>query len=274
MISERHGQGPVGDHIAIVMKKFITLSQVFERHWNSSFSETELEAVDKFRTAFNLKEFSSGGACIASIFACPVLLRLDENGRVSFSSVIHPELPPNKNLGILLDKRGTIDNPRNEFLETFKRFKPLIDLHGRDAIPYFMNLKKTSGELSQFVSKVLLESQKYADPDSLYERKAISDLIFMQKGIYTSLGIENPLLEELEREILESGSEIYLGNIGVGNSGTFFFCVPDIDSMHSFKNLVDKLNLKKTEMEKLEIVLHGSSHRYIFNIDPLMVIKK
>ncbi len=274
MIIERHGQGEVSEYMAKIMRKFITLSQVFERHWNSSFGEEDMGSIKKFQEVFNLREFSSGGACVSSIFASPVLVNLDDNGSVSLSTTIHPEMPPNKNIGLVVDRKGGIDNPRNEFIKTFKRFKPLIENHGRDSLPYFYNLKTTSGELAKLSSKVILENQKFADPNSSDERKAITDLLMMQKGIYSSLGIENPLLEFLESQIIESKIDMALGHIGVGNSGTFFFCVPDVDSMHSFRNLIDKINLSRTEGERIELVTHGSSHRYVFNIDPLMVVKK
>jgi len=62
--------------------------------------------------------------------------------------------------------------------------------------------------------------------------------------------------------------------IGVGNSGTYFFCVPEQDSLHSLKNVVDQINIPRGKDEKAEVVTHGSSHRYIFNTDPLHVVMK
>ncbi len=274
MLIERHGPGDVGKYIGEVMRKFITLSQIFEKHWNSSFKKEDVANISGFKNTFNLREFSSGGACVASLFGTSVLLNLDDDGRVSFSTTIHPEMPPNKNIGLIIDRKGGIDNPRNEFLDTFQRFSPLISLHGNETLPYFFNLKTTSGELSKLAGKVILEDQRYADPGSFSEREAISDLLMMQKGIYTSLGIENPLLEDLERSVVQDGLKMGLGHIGVGNSGTFFFCIPDTESTHSLKNLLEKMNHTRAKGEKLEMTLHGSSHRYIFNIDPIMVVRK
>jgi len=274
MLFERHGPGQESEKLSIILRKFITLSQVFERHWNSSFNRETEKEVEVFQKMFDLKEFSSGGACISSIFGSPVLINLDDDGTVSFSSTVHPELAPNRNLGLIIDRKGGIDNPRDEFMETFDRFKPLIELYGKFTIPYFHDLKITSGKLAILASKVILENQRYADPDAVNERKAICDLLMMQKGIYSSLGIENPLLEALERQIRESGLDIGMGHIGVGNSGTFFFCVPDMDSIHSLKIAIDRMNLDRTDGEKVEMVLHGSSRRYVFNIEPLMIVEK
>jgi hypothetical protein len=139
---------------------------------------------------------------------------------------------------------------------------------------YFASLRDTSGKLSRLAANVLLETQTFAEPENIKARKAVSNLIMMQRGVYSSLGIHNPQMDDLQREIHTREIDIDIGPIGVGNSGTFFFCVPDTESMHSLKIAIDKLNMDRADGENLEIVTHGSSHLYIFNVDPLMIVKK
>ena len=64
-----------------------------------------------------------------------------------------------------------------------------------------------------------------------------------------------------------------LGPIGVGNSGTYFFCVPDIESTHFLRNAGEKINKGRAEGENLEIV---SMVRYPFVLrsgKPLIVCR-
>lgn len=274
MVNQRHPDPKVNLSTMGLMKKFLVLSQIFEGHWNSYFSKEEMDRIQDFRRSFDLKGFSSGGAAVCSIFGVPVLLKLAEDGQMDLSSRLYPDMARNQNIGLLIDRKGGIDNPRSEFLRTFKRFVPLIEMQNRITSDYFKSLKRTSGILANLAANVLLESQKFADPSSMTERKAVSNLIMMQRGIYGSLGIRNGLFEAIQSEIVDREIDMNLGPIGVGNSGTYFFCVPDTESMHSMKNMVAKLNKDRAEEESLEIAMHGSSHSYIFNIDPLTVVKK
>jgi len=274
IVHQRHNSEEDGKKTMGLLRKFIVLSQIFEGHWNSYFSKEEMEKVQEFRKTFDLKGFSSGGAAVSSIFGVPALLNLDGKGQVDMTSKIFPDMARNRNIGLLIDRKGGIDNPRSEFLRTFNKFIPLIELHNKITIDYFNSLKDTSGNLAKLAANVLLESQRFADPSNMMERKAASALIMMQHGIYKSLGIRNQLLDDLNSEIAERDIEMNIGPIGVGNSGTYFFCVPDVESIHSMKNMVSKLNMSRAEDEKLEMAMHGSSHSYIFNVDPLMVVKK
>ncbi len=275
LMKEGSGQGLASSTGSIpLMKRFIKLSQAFERHWNSSFSIDEGEKIKKFQKVFGLREFSSGGACLSSIFAAPVLANLEDDGNVSMNSIIYPELPVNKNLGLVIDRKGGIDNPMSGFRETFQRFQPMIQIHGTEVLSYFSELKRTSGELAKLAAMVFLANHRFADIDAGLERKAICDLLQMQKGIYTSLGMENKGFDALDRSIKTSGLDLVISPIGVGNSGTYFFCVPEQDSLHSLKNVVDQINIPRGNDEKAEVVTHGSSHRYIFNTDPLHVVLK
>jgi len=274
MVQQRHGEDNECSMQEDLLGKFILLSQIFEGHWNSSFKGDDNERISGFKNSFNLKGFSSGGACLSSVFGSPVLVELDDNGRPGMGSVVYPDFARNKNIGLIIDRKGGIDDPRSEFLETFNRFSPLIDLHGLLTMRYFSSLRDTSGRLSRLAANVLLETQTFAEPENIRSRKAVSDLIMMQKGIYSSLGIHNTQLDELNKEILKREIGMNLGPIGVGNSGTYFFCIPDTESMHSLRIAVDRLNKDRAEGENLEIVMHGSSHLYIFNVDPLMIVKK
>jgi len=257
-----------------LIKRFIKLSQAFERHWNSSFSTDEADKIKRFEGVFGLREFSSGGACLSSIFAAPVLAHLEHDGSVSMDSIIYPELPVNKNLGLVIDRKGGIDNPMSGFRDTFQRFQPLIQIHGTEVLKYFSELKRTSGELARLAAMVILANHRFADIDAGLERKAICDLLQMQKGIYASLGMENKGFDSLDRSVKQTGLDLVISPIGVGNSGTYFFCVPEQDSLHSLKNVVDQINIPRGKDEKAEVVTHGSSHRYIFNTDPLHVVMK
>lgn len=275
MLKEGPGQSSSTSAISMsIMRRFVRLSQAFERHWNSSFSADETGKIRKFQKVFGLREFSSGGACLSSIFAAPVLTHLEEDGSVSMDSVIYPELPVNKNLGLVIDRKGGIDNPMSGFRETFQRFQPLIQIHGVEVLKYFSELKRTSGELAKLAAMVFLANHRFADIDADLERKAICDLLQMQKGIYASLGMENKGFDTLDRSIKQTGLDLVISPIGVGNSGTFFFCVPEQDSLHSLKNVVDQINIPRGKDERTEVVTHGSSHRYIFNTDPLHIVKK
>ena len=274
MIAQRHPAKAEEEEMVKKFTKFLVLSQVFEGHWNSNFSKDEMERIMEFRRTFDLRGFSSGGAAISSIFGVPVLLKLDGSGQVDLTSRIYPDMARNRNIGILIDRKGGIDNPRSEFIKTYNKFVPLIEMHNDMTMDYFRSLKTTSGKLSDLAAKVLLESQRFADPSNIDERRAVSDLIIMQRGIYGSLGIRNELLEDINKEVFERDIEMNIGPVGVGNSGTYFFCVPDVESIHSLMNMVSRLNMKRAEGENIELVMHGSSHSYIFNVDPLLVVKK
>ena len=96
----------------------------------------------------------------------------------------------------------------------------------------------------------------------------------MQRGIYSSLGIENDAFKQIYDQLRQNEVDIEISPVGVGNSGTYFFCVPDNQSSVSFRNTVDRMNMNRIENERLEAITHGSSHLYIFNIDPLIVIDR
>jgi len=273
LISERHEEKTEKDRVTNVFLKFATLAQVFERHWNTSFSIGNEDIVN-FQKRFDLKEYSSGGACLTSSLSVPTLLKLDEKGRISMGSVLYPEMALNNNIGLIIDHKGGIDNPKEEFIETFYRFYPLIRLHSKESLDYFSKLKSTSGSLAKLASKVLLEDQSFADPDSTEKRRAICALINMQRGIYSSLGIENYAFKQIYDQLRQNEVDIEISPVGVGNSGTYFFCVPDNQSSVSFRNTVDRMNMNRIENERLEAITHGSSHLYIFNIDPLIVIDR
>lgn len=53
------------------------------------------------------------------------------------------------------------------------------------------------------------------------------------------------------KEIFKKSMHVNIGPIGVGNSGTFFFCAHDIETMHSLRNLVDKSNFSRSKGERL-----------------------
>lgn len=274
MINERHEDKEERDGITLLMKKFVTLSQIFESHWNSYFSKDKMDFIEKFKTIFNLREFSSGGACIASSLASPTLIHLEDDGSISFDTKIYPEMARNQNIGLMIDRKGSIDNPGDEFRETIDRFSPIINIHGNEALAYFKHLKSTSGALSKLAAHVILDNQVFADPESVEERKAIGSIIMLQRGIYKSLGIENHPFDKIYKKFLDFSIDIEVGPVGVGNSGTYFFSVPDSQSMHTMKNGIEKINLDRAPGERLEHVTHGSSHSYIFNVDPLSVLLK
>ena len=274
IIRERHEGTNDVQKVERLFLKFSTLAQIFERHWNYSFSASEANEISDFQDKFDLKEFSSGGACITSSFASPATLRLEKDGSVSLDSVLYPEMALNQNIGLLIDRKGGIDNPRDEFNDTFHRFYPLIKAFGTSAFKHFKTIKACSGSLAELSSKVLLESQSFADPESIDERKAVSALITMQKGIYASLGIRNPSFDEVESSIRSDDVDIGITPVGVGNSGTYFFCLPDPQTMISLRNSLEMINSDRIKNQRVELVTQGSSHMYIFNVDPLMVLNK
>jgi hypothetical protein len=274
LLRERHPDDTDLAKVRADLNKFITLSQAFEAHWNSFFPIQESENIARFKRTFGLKDYSSGSACISSSFAAPVLISLEENGTVSMRSMVYPDLPRNQYLGLIIDRKGGIDNAREEFMETFTRFVPLMVKTPAEALSFFNTLKTTSGSLSRLASGSILGLQSFANPESITERKAISALMTSQKGIYSILGIRNKNFEDLLAEIEGRSQEVSISPVGVGNSGTYLFCLLDAQNMHTMKLLLDHINNDRLENQKMDMVLHGSSHSYIFNTDPLMVIRK
>jgi hypothetical protein len=274
LIRERHPEETEFGEVTARLRRFLTLSQAFEAHWNSFFPIQETENIERFRHTFGLKDYSSGSACISSVLAAPVLLSLEENGTVALGSMVFPEMPRNQFIGIIIDRKGGIDNAREEFMQTFARFMPLILKTPKDALQYFNTLRSTSGSLSRLASRSILENPSFADPSSLIERKAISALMTSQKGIYGTLGIRSQNFEELQAVLEEGKGEMVVSPMGVGNSGTYLFCLHELQNMHTLKALVEKLNTNRLENQSIDLVLHGSSHSYIFNTDPLMVVRK
>jgi len=261
------------DIILHLWKKFITLSQVFESHWNSFIQNEDMAKVKSFKRTFGMRDFSSGGACLSSTLGVPILLELEESGHVSFNSMAYPEMPRNHYIGLIIDHSGKIDNPKEEFVRTFKRFLPLIERHPKETLEFFSKIKSTSGSLSRLASKALLENETFADPESESIRSGISSLMLLQRGIYDSLGIRNNEYESLISYIRNKNCDIVLSPVGVGNSGTYLFCIPDIQNMHTLRIAIEEINKNRSESQMIELVLHGLSHSYIFNSDPLMVVK-
>ncbi len=274
LIREKHPEDASFKEVRQNLRKFITLSQAFESHWNSFFPLQESENIARFKRTFGLKDYSSGSACLSSWLAAPVLISLEENGTVSLRSKVYPEMPRNQFIGLIIDRKGGIDNAREEFMETFARFLPLMSKEPQDALAYFKTLKSTSGSLSRLASKSILENPSFADPESVIERKAISALMTSQKGIYSTLGIKSVNFEEIQAALEGRSLEVTISPMGVGNSGTYFFCLHEAQNMHTLKLIIDQLNGKRLENQMIDMVLHGTSHSYIFNTDPLMVLKK
>lgn len=274
LIQERHPEKGVCESCTNQMLKFITLSQVFETHWNTFFPDSEAEKINNFKKTFGMKEYSSGSACISSIFASPILFYLGEDNTVSMDSVIYPEISRNQFMGLLIDRMGGIDNPKEEFMNTFKRFYPLITIDQEKTLAYLNSLKTTSGSLAKLASRCILEDQSFTDTESNIKRQAITALMTSQRGIYETLGISNRNYKELHDIMKEKAPEIGLSPVGVGNSGTYIFCIQDLQNVHTLRMIVDSINKDRPEGQNIEIVLHGPSHSYIFNSDPLIVIRK